>query len=90
MSNLNNNNNTNEINNINNIKYMNIINNFYILNYININNHINKYNNNYNITIKLHEKETTTKQQLSHLKMIINISHKSIMKTISLSHKHNI
>jgi len=31
---------------------MNNIINFYFINYININNDINKYNNNYNITIK--------------------------------------
>jgi len=31
---------------------MNIINNFYIINYINIDNHTNKYKNNYNITTK--------------------------------------
>jgi len=49
MSNLNNNN----INEINDVKYMNIINNFYIIKYINIDNHTNKYNNNYNMTTKL-------------------------------------
>jgi len=30
------------------------INNFYIINYINIHNHINKYNNNHNMRIKLY------------------------------------